>query len=833
MSGQIATRMTCFAVLAAIETDLRATIDGVARSRGIKDFLPDDVRRSAAPRRALDQGDSPVSDSSGDADLMDYLDFADLAKALTRLKGDLVGGDIENVAWIAARLVELAPTRNRVCHSRPLEVEDLPTLLDFGRDLTKKFPRAAWTALRSVFERLDREPTFVLYTTIPSYWAAGATGIQHNLPLPEFDDTGFVGRKDDRKLLEKYLRSANPVITIVGEGGAGKTALAQRCLYDLVERADSPFEVIVWVSLKSRILTSNGVQAIQTAVASTIGMVDAIQSELGGGSVAEPLSAKFAAILEFMSLFRTVLAIDNLESLPAQELRELYSAVPAGSKILITSRVGLGEVELRYALGPLSPTDSSTLFRSYARFLNKPTLARIDPSRFCERLHQNPLLIKWFVSSVVDGRDPNGLLASQSQGLDQAIRFCFENLYATLSDSQRAVIEVLSCAGRPVAEPELRYLLRDQVEGDDLQWALNLLHRSSILRTDVEPLGPSGGAIYRYALSDIASQYVARVAKPSNAVYNEVMLRLRELRWAEQEELVRRAAYKYDSFAVHSINKYDRIASGDLRNALRELREGRHDAALALVARARELARHYSEVDRVAAMIFQESGELYAADEHYRSALEINPNSGVTLYTYSTFLLRSDRYEEGLEVIQAALRLDANDLTLRTRLALYFTRLGRFGEAAQIYEDVLASVPPYQKWRQATLREAAENYRRWAESFVAQQDFQAGRERLRLAFGVLARFHPQERWDVKCKRVAWKVASDMLFSLSGLDQEWNAEAIPWLTNIMAWFGQPDEEIRGLQSAVRVLGNNVEAVRQLRSALAPGGNGSWHALQQRR
>jgi hypothetical protein len=57
----------------------------------------------------------------------------------------------------------------------------------------------------------------------------GGQRIQHKLPTPDFEDTGFVGRDQDRKNLGQLLTSAYPVINVTGEGGLGKTSLALRC----------------------------------------------------------------------------------------------------------------------------------------------------------------------------------------------------------------------------------------------------------------------------------------------------------------------------------------------------------------------------------------------------------------------------------------------------------------------------------------------------------------------------------------------------------------------------------------------------------------------------
>ena len=67
-------------------------------------------------------------------------------------------------------------------------------------------------------------------------------------------------------------------------GGIGKTALAQRCLYDALEVCENQkeenrtFDMILWVSLKTNRLTQAGAISIKNAITNSSDMFETIHS---------------------------------------------------------------------------------------------------------------------------------------------------------------------------------------------------------------------------------------------------------------------------------------------------------------------------------------------------------------------------------------------------------------------------------------------------------------------------------------------------------------------------------------------------------------------------
>jgi LuxR family glucitol operon transcriptional activator len=214
-----AVRNTCFAILSAIETDVRALIDFALSGEEEKQFLPSDVRDNALVRYEGDTKHNLSANPLSDSDLLDYSDFADLAKMLHINAERFAPHSVEDIRLIARELDKLSQARNRVCHSRPLEDDDLPRFLDLCGMLLNEWPEFPWESLRDVEGKRRTDPSFIFRIEIPSFWRIGSGEANHNLPLPDFDETGFLGRNTDRKELMKHLQGPHPVVTVVGEGG--------------------------------------------------------------------------------------------------------------------------------------------------------------------------------------------------------------------------------------------------------------------------------------------------------------------------------------------------------------------------------------------------------------------------------------------------------------------------------------------------------------------------------------------------------------------------------------------------------------------------------------
>jgi len=781
----VATRLACFAVISAVETDLRQIIAGISTQKLLKEIVPEDVREKTEKRVEYDVSSGGCNVVEDDLDYLEYADFSDLSKVLHLVSSHLENPEKKFLIDVANKIEALTRCRNRVCHSRPLEAEDFPSLMDLGKWLvgTSVFP---FLGLRETLRMLGENPSFVLTLSIPEFWSADVKSIQHNLPLPDFDDTGFLGRLKDRRTVNKHFTSAHPVITIVGEGGIGKTALALRCLYDLLELDSNPFDAIIWISLKTRSLSATGIKEISGVITSALGIIKQVSGHLGESDTEKSYDDALKDILESMSVFKILLAIDNFETLSNGNLRPFLEAIPPGSKVLLTSRIGLGEMEIRYPLDPLDEKAALTLMRVYSNSLNLKVISAAEDVRvksYCKTLYNNPLLIKWFVGAVSLGADPNALLNKSGKDFSSVIQFCFQNLYERLTQDEKNLLWVLYSARRPLTHAEIYYLTKEE-HHDRVELALGTLNHSSMLKRTARTEGSS----INYALTDIASEYITKYAKPEHKIVLQIQESLRKLKALAEVFVAKNQPGRYNRNIIQCTTNDEVVCAGYLRKALQA---NEYVAAKREVDRAKSILPNYSENYRIAASIESAEDHIYQADDEYRQAVSLSPKSAFTRYEYALFLLNC-MGDAGLslEQLEAGLKDNPDDQSLQSLKALSLVRLGRYSEAAPIYAVVMEKLKGKPKYQRCSTRDQyAECYRRWMELDSRSGDVVGMAEHLSFALSILHDAFVSGEFDAHTIEVRlYKVIKEAaIFAIRHTDENIGQIIVSYLNEHQSYF----------------------------------------------
>ncbi|MFJ1897179.1 NB-ARC domain-containing protein [Streptomyces sp. NPDC088115] len=623
-----ATRLTCFALLSSMEEDLRSIILSACEdTESAQDILNTARYEKAVIRLTRDLGNQVNIHISS---LAPYLDFADAYEVLSGIKVRLAEEIKESLKIFAPYLNKLTQVRNRVAHTRPMEIDDLAVVHDVSKNIYSASP-SSWERLKTTIYKLEENPAYVLGLTIDLV-ADPDNAPQHNLPAPEFDETGFFGRRKELDRIKKAIKGAYPVVSILGDGGIGKTSIALKAAYELLDDPKNPFDAFVWVTAKATILTVNEIQRISGAIENSLGLFASAAEQLGGSAAKKSIDP-VGEVLSYLEHFKVLLILDNMETVLDQRLRDFLLDLPMGSKVIITSRIGLG-IENPVSLAPLSGDDSTRLLQKLARVRNVEALQGLPVavlSKMVQAMKGHPAYIRWFVAGVQAGKRPEELLHENDLLLD----FCMSNVYGHLNEKARAVLRSMQVLPGRRSQAELAFL--NEYSAGEMQSSLLELITTNFIQMQGTSMDQSSETAYQ--LTDFGKQYLDKrhaVQSLDRAIFEG---RSRDLADLGMRLQVESTASPYDPRTIDIKGPGDFSTARLLRDALRHHERGDVDGALLVCHEAQRLSPGYHESWRVEAFIQAGQRDVTAARAAYERAFELAPESPTLNYLYGAFLV--------------------------------------------------------------------------------------------------------------------------------------------------------------------------------------------------
>jgi LuxR family glucitol operon transcriptional activator len=263
---------------------------------------------------------------------------------------------------------------------------------------------------------------------------------RHNLPSRDYEQ--FIGRQKEldelQQMLQPYPKSRHHLVTIDGIGGAGKSTLALETAYLYCEKyyelpeADR-FEAIVWLSAKQLHLTADGILKQRQHFNSLKDLYEVISHVFEMPEIIRSHVQDQGKIVEkILGERRTLLIIDNLETVDDEELLMFLRMLPDPTKAIVTTRHRI-DVAYPLRLRGLSDADALTLIQQEAARKHV-----VVPSEAQEKLFQKtggiPLAIVWSIGLVGLGKSIESTLRQLSQGQNDISKFCFEAAVAQIQD---------------------------------------------------------------------------------------------------------------------------------------------------------------------------------------------------------------------------------------------------------------------------------------------------------------------------------------------------------------------------------------------------------------
>jgi cold shock CspA family protein/tetratricopeptide (TPR) repeat protein len=623
-------RQRLFGLFDALESDLTESI----RFHLLRDL--DEAQLLTGPE--VDQAEVR-RDDHGDEDLIVFLDLPVKVDVLLRWKSKVSAPERAGLPTLASEGPRIYPIRNRVMHGRPLRPGDAEACFAFASTLassTLDLPR-----FKATFEHLKADTSWLPPGTLqrpPSL-------VVHNVPDADYDDTGLVGRHKEReKLRQKLLANRWPVNSVIAPGGFGKTALVIDVLHSLVDDPDCPFEMIAWVSLKTERLTFSGIQEVDDSVRS---LSDALPHI---GSLLDSDSKSTVELADLLDGIPTLLVLDNLETATSDEVMAFVEEMPENVRFLFTSRVGIGQVEVRFDLEALTQGAATDLLRKLgsARGIYLAAERQEQLSKLASDVGLEPLALRWFAEGVAAGLEPKAVLEQKAD----LVAFCVGNVFESLPEDAQKVAWLLRGMGRSTPVPDIHAALPDWTIDRGRKAIQQLTLRMFVTRAAI-----GGTQSEELDLTGTLRTYL-RGVQPDPQLIQEIDRAVKDNE-RERERLHQdreRGGLRPNVVlggAEHA------AAQMELRRALSSSRGGKISKALDHVARARELDPEFFEVFRVRAFILQQEQPSEATAAYEQSlalaANESEEDRATVQYYFAGHLLRGGSDEmRGLALAREA-----------------------------------------------------------------------------------------------------------------------------------------------------------------------------------
>jgi Flp pilus assembly protein TadD len=514
-----------------------------------------------------------------------------------------------------------------------------------------------------------------------------------------------------------------------GPGGVGKSALVNWATYELY--ATREFEAILHLTAKETMLTDTGIARHSRSLYSLENLLDHILI-LFEEDPNKELAVKQALAYELLSAWKTLLVLDNMETVSDGRVLTFVQGLPVASpsRVVLTSRQKTGGWEMALPVTEMSVTEMHDFIAMKSREIGAgfPTdYGTVE--KVTEASGGLPLATQWIIGQFKRTRRLDLAVDSMQSRDSPVLEFSFRNIWNTLNTDARTILALMSIFDGPTTVQEMG--VASEMPIDSIDQALADLTEVTLVNRITQQ---SDGRTL-YTSLPITMSFARNQLSTMGEL--EVRARQRVQRFSEQMELqvseVVRFRGEFEKYGLTTPN--EKRAAILCRRAESEMFSGNVDSAELLFQQARDLAPQ-------SAYVYAKSAAYELARNRVGIALEriteacarANAKTGGLCYTVKARILDVQRDRNGrIEALKKALHYEPSDTALRHQYGVALSRVGREEDAihefTRIIEEESKRIPLRETLIMA-LTTRIINFRRLGRIEDAREDFKAARDLL-------------------------------------------------------------------------------------------------------
>lgn len=507
----------------------------------------------------------------------------------------------------------------------------------------------------------------------------------------------FIGRSGLKNILRNAILG-DPriwIINVNGTGGVGKSALVTEIAYELFN--SNEFESIIQLTAKETILTQEGIRkATGRSLYSLEDLLDHIASVFEE-QPPETLSEKRALAFEILSTWKTLLILDNMETVQDGRILRFVQELPANTKakVVLTSRQKTSGWEYPIDVAELTEQETADFVTAKAATFgvtiptNAETIGKI--ARASGGL---PLAIEWILGRYAKTGSLSASTTAVKTPDSPILEFSFRNIWNVLSQDSQALLIVLTTFDSP---PDIQQL------AVAIEWSYERIEASLKdlkLVTLVREITQESDGRITYSALPITLSFAAQQSDQFGNL--EVESRRRTQHFSQKMQL---RDYEMSRFAT-VFSKYQITNENEQRAVILVRRgesstfRGRAEEAAALFQQARDLAPLSGYVYAMSANFELSLGKVGTALRYVNEACKKANRATLGLcFDVKARVLDSQHDKEGtVSALRQALEYDPEDVVLRHKFGVALSRSGRTNDAITEFSKIISSesskVPP-------------------------------------------------------------------------------------------------------------------------------------------